>query len=239
MEVETEIGVRYWSDVSNWPNETLPAEGEEVHIESGWNMILDIEETPIFENVRINGILTFGNETDIHLRAKRIFIRAGELHIGNETHPFPNSARITLFGGKNDEAMAFDNSIEAGNKLIANVGVMKMFGKERSGKLTRLHAECFKYDTEIYVEPGLDWVEGDRIALGPTSFAHDKSEDNFVVDYNSTTGLVTLLTPLKYHHWGKSVSTGVDYNGVDMRGEVLLLSRSIVISGEDIESWGG
>jgi hypothetical protein len=34
-------------------------------------------------------------------------------------------------------------------------------------------------------------------------------------------------------------SIEADFNGVDMRGEVLLLTRNIVIAGEDIESWGG
>jgi hypothetical protein len=98
-------------------------------------MILDIEETPILELVRINGILSFGNETDVHLRAKHVFIRAGELHIGNETHPYPNKARITLHGEKNYEHIVYDNAIEAGNKLLANVGIIKMFGQKREGKL--------------------------------------------------------------------------------------------------------
>ena len=35
------------------------------------------------------------------------------------------------------------------------------------------------------------------------------------------------------------MSTGPDYSGVDMRGEVLLLSRSIVIAGNDTGAWGG
>jgi len=48
-----------------------------------------------------------------------------------------------------------------------------------------------------------------------------------------------LTTPLKYHPWGAPESTANNYNGADMRGEVILLSRSIVIAGEDIESWGG
>lgn len=174
------------------------------------------------------------------MRAKHIFIRAGELHIGNnETDPYNMTARITLHGEKNAEAMVYENAIEAGNKLIANVGKMYMYGKARTGKLTRLHAEVFMDSTEITVESGLDWVAGDRIALGPTSYAHDRSEDNFVTAYDIETGVVTLETPLKYHHWGKSVSTADEYNGVDMRGEVILLSRNIIIAGEDIESWGG
>ena len=90
------------------------------------------------------------------------------------------------------EHMAFDNAIEAGNKIIANVGTIKMYGQPRTGILTRLTEECFKDNTEIYVAPGLDWVPGDRIALGPTSFVHDRSEDNFVVSYDINTGKTTL-----------------------------------------------
>ena len=138
VERETEIGLKYWSDVSIWPNETLPVEGDVVHIESGWNLILDIEETPVFDLIRVNGVLTFSNEIDIHLRAKRIFIRAGELHIGSETDPFTKTARITLHGEKDAEALIYENDIDAGNKLIANVGILKMYGKPRTGVLTRL-----------------------------------------------------------------------------------------------------
>ena len=91
-EKETEAEFRLWSDPSNWPNERLPQEGDDVHIESGWNMILDIEEIPIFKLIRINGVLIFSDESDIHLKAKHIFVCAGELHIGNETHPFQHNA---------------------------------------------------------------------------------------------------------------------------------------------------
>lgn len=85
---EPEAEFRFWSDVTNWPNETLPVDGDDVHILSGWKMILDIEETPIVELLRVNGILIFSDEIDVHLRAKHIFVRAGELLIGNETHPY-------------------------------------------------------------------------------------------------------------------------------------------------------
>lgn len=85
---EPEAEFRFWSDVKNWPNETLPVDGEDVHILSGWKMIIDIEETPIIQLLRVNGILIFSDEMDVHLRSKHIFVRAGELHIGNETHPY-------------------------------------------------------------------------------------------------------------------------------------------------------
>ena len=114
-------------------------------------MILDIEETPIFKLIRINGVLIFSDESDIHLRAKHIFVRAGELHIGNETHPFQHNAHITLYGEKEAETIVYDNAIEAGNKVLANVGTVKMFGKQRTTKMTRLTQEAAKGDTEIYV----------------------------------------------------------------------------------------
>lgn len=81
-EKPVEAGVRLWSDVNNWPLKRLPVEGEDVHIESGWNMTMDIPETPIYRLVRVNGILNFKTDIDIHFKAKHIFIRAGELNIG-------------------------------------------------------------------------------------------------------------------------------------------------------------
>jgi hypothetical protein len=76
------------------------------------------------------------------LRAKHIFVRAGKFLIGNETHPFNNTATVTLHGEKNAETIVYDNAIEAGNKVIANVGTIKMFGKQRAQKMTRLTKEA-------------------------------------------------------------------------------------------------
>mmetsp|Transcript_29268 Transcript_29268/g.28421 ORF Transcript_29268/g.28421 Transcript_29268/m.28421 type:complete len:116 (+) Transcript_29268:1190-1537(+) len=98
-EVVIEDGERYWSDDAAWPSGVKPVEGEDVVIESGWNMILD-EDTPILGKLEINGRLTFLNELDLHLEANYIFVRAGELIIGNDTNPFLFNAVITLHGSK-------------------------------------------------------------------------------------------------------------------------------------------
>jgi len=97
-------------------------------------MIYDLEESPIFKLIRINGRLTFKNDTEklLHLRAKHIFIRAGELHIGSKESPFMGKAKITLYGEKEFESIVYDNAIEAGNKLIANLGLVSMWGKPRN-----------------------------------------------------------------------------------------------------------
>lgn len=93
-------------------------------------MVLDID-TPILQILTLNGRLSFLNDTDLHLQAKQIFIRAGELIVGYDEKPFANKAIITLHGRKDETAMVYDGSIEAGNKLIANINKIKMVGAPR------------------------------------------------------------------------------------------------------------
>jgi hypothetical protein len=78
------------------------------------------------------------------MRVKHLFIRAGELHIGSKEYPMKKNARITLYGSKDMETIVYDNAIEAGNKLIANVNVMKIYGEKRSWKMTRLTRPALK-----------------------------------------------------------------------------------------------
>lgn len=140
---------------------------------------------------------------------------------------------ITLFGEKDSKAIVYDNAIEAGNKLIANVGLVSMYGKPRAkaSQLTRLAASTAKGDTSITVSPGLDWVAGDKIGLLPTSFNQLASDEAEISAYDTATGVATLTAALKYYHFGQATSTGPSYNGLDIRGEVILLTRNIKIQG--------
>ena len=51
--------------------------------------------------------------------------------------------------------------------------------------------------------------------------------------------IITLDRHLDHYHWGDGTSTAADYNGVDMRGEVILLTRNVKVVGEDADGWGG
>jgi archaellum component FlaG (FlaF/FlaG flagellin family) len=227
-DVVTDTTPRMWSFPTSWPSGIVPVSGDDVKILQGMNMILDIAETPIFGNVEVNGMLSFKNDTDIHLRVKHLFIRAGELHIGSKDYPFKNKAIITLHGAKDDRAMVYETNVEAGNKVIANVGKIVMVGTPRIKTLTRLVKPAQKGSSTIQVETGLDLVEGDKIALAATSFKHDAGEDADIVTYDDTTGEATLKDPLLFYHWGSSTSTSEKY-GKDIRGEVILLTRNIKI----------
>jgi hypothetical protein len=74
----------------------------------------------------------------------------------------------------------------------------------------------------------------------PTSYNQHAQDDLiWITEYNNVTGEVKVNSTLQYYHFGRAASTGDLYNGLDIRGEVLLLSRNVKIVGEDIESWGG
>lgn len=55
VEKELETTVRYWSNPEHWTKGVVPKFNESVEVESGWNMIYDLEESPIYDMVQING----------------------------------------------------------------------------------------------------------------------------------------------------------------------------------------
>jgi cell migration-inducing and hyaluronan-binding protein len=94
---------------------------------------------------------------------------------------------------KAENAQLHTGAWMGGSKMIANAGTINFYGKKRADSImTRLTVEAFMGDTEIYVAPLLDWVAGDRIALAPTSFKYEASEEAFIESYDRETGKVTL-----------------------------------------------
>lgn len=88
------------------------------------------------------------------------------------------------------------------------------------------------------MEPNLDLVNGDKIGLAATSYNHNTNDLNFVENYDTTTGVITLKTKLNFYHFGAAESTAAAYSGIDMRGEVLSLSRNLKIQGGEETYWG-
>ena len=61
---EYEEKVRLWSEPNDWPNGVVPIEGDDVHVESTWNMVFDMNPSPIYKFIRVNGNLTFSPDKD-------------------------------------------------------------------------------------------------------------------------------------------------------------------------------
>jgi hypothetical protein len=206
-------------------------------------MAIDVTDTVLLDTIEVNGCLHFKHGKDgedIGLNVKKMLIRGGEFYIGTKEKPFTNKATITLHGDRNEETIAIeDQGIEAGSKIIANIGRLNMYGKQRSFKMTRLTKPAEIGATSIFVETkNVDLVEGDRIALPPTGPVYNHHDTRNVVSYDSKTGEVVLDAALEWYHFGAASSTAEKYNGVDIRGEVLSLSRNIKIIGTEVDDWG-
>jgi len=66
----------------------------------------------------------------------------------------------------------------------------------------------------------------------------DASDYATVVNYISNTGEVKLDRKLSHYHWGQDEST-VSTHDIDMRAEVLLLTRNVKIYGSvSSDNWG-
>jgi len=63
-------------------------------------MVLDIEETPVIELLKVHGRFSFSDEKNVHLRVRHVSIRGdnAEFNIGTPFAPYTHKAKITLFG---------------------------------------------------------------------------------------------------------------------------------------------
>lgn len=205
------------------------------------NVVLDIE-TPVLNLVTVNGRLSFyDNLGETHLHAKHVYVRAGELLIGSEAEPFRlgSSAQITLYGERHEATMMMSGAIETGNKLILNTGLLSFHGAPRD-RFSRLRRSVYKDDSQVLVEAGLDWVAGDELFFATTNHQWTHGEYRTVAAYDDVNGILTVSPAFDFYHFGQEDSTADDFNGLDMRGEVRLLTRNVKIVGQETnDKWGG
>ena len=57
--VAIETNIRLWSDPASWKSGKVPVAGEDVVIEPGLNFVYDLELSPIYNYIQINGRVTF------------------------------------------------------------------------------------------------------------------------------------------------------------------------------------
>jgi len=119
-----------------------------------------------------------------------------------------------------------------------------MYGTVPAKQMVRLLAPAEQGATEITVDAGLaDWLVGDRLWLAPTSYDAKASDYNTIKTIDQNTGVITFENGLKHYHFGAADSTATTYNSVvDIRCEVVILSRNVRVVGDNTDvnrDWGG
>ena len=217
-----------WSDPDLWGG-TLPQEGDVVTIPSGTTVTLDTDPPPL-AGLMIEGTLLFADQ-DLSLSSNHIMVW-GLLQIGSEAEPFGHRATLTLRGPARD-----DMGLATKGLAVMGEGRLELHGDPREG-WTRLGATAAAGATSITLERAMDWRPGDRIVIASTDFDFEQAEERTIVTVEGAT--LGLDAPLGVGHWGVLQS----YAGqtLDERAEVGLLSRNIVIRGDqasDADGFGG
>jgi cell surface hyaluronidase len=154
----------------------------------------------------------------------------GKLQVGTEETPFRHKASISLTGTNKTE-----NVMNMGTKVLGVVGgTLELHGETRPS-WTQLAQTAEKGSSTLTLDSAPNWRPGDRIVVASTDYWADQSEEVVVKSLSGST--VTLESALRYQHWGSSQS----YAGqtVDERAEVGLLSRNVVVEGEETSSADG
>eukprot|EP00595_Chromulina_sp_UTEXLB2642_P001523 CAMPEP_0196766926 /NCGR_PEP_ID=MMETSP1095-20130614/32902_1 /TAXON_ID=96789 ORGANISM="Chromulina nebulosa, Strain UTEXLB2642" /NCGR_SAMPLE_ID=MMETSP1095 /ASSEMBLY_ACC=CAM_ASM_000446 /LENGTH=2258 /DNA_ID=CAMNT_0042131985 /DNA_START=2674 /DNA_END=9450 /DNA_ORIENTATION=- len=238
-----------WSELTTWKNQNLPVDGDFVWIPDGQSIVLDVD-TPLLEFLLIQGELYFDNtKPTINLDAYYVFVYGGLLQIGTEDQPYNNNVTITIHG---DRYKNIDIP-EIGYKCIAvaslglpkesqssgfhlpgkDQGQLEIHGQKRLRTWTKLATTAYAGSLTIQTSEPVDFKSGDILVLSGTEV---KSNDDFSIDIvtvaeNLDNHNILLTEQLKYTH--RSEIVVVSGRTVDLRGEVGLLSRNIVIQGDE------
>ena len=208
-----------WSDPASWADQTVPAAGADVVIPKGTDILLDVSPAPL-ASLRIDGTLT-ADERDLELTAGKINV-FGSLTVGTERTPFTHRMVFTLTGD--------DPGGDAPTKMIAvySGGSLELHGEQRTS-WARLSATASAGSSQLIVDAPVNWRTGDRIVITSTSFEASEAEALGVESVSGTS--IRLAEPVRFTHWGTMQT--IAGASVDERAEVGLLSRNIVVRGDD------
>ncbi|MEL6705781.1 MAG: G8 domain-containing protein, partial [Bacteroidota bacterium] len=223
--------VQRWSDPSTWANGRVPRSGDKVVIESNQVVLLDTD-TASLESLTIKGTLRF-EDRPLSLTSDWILIEGNGalLEVGTESVPFEAQATITLTGNNRDRNVAGTGAFKTGNKFIItrDGGSLTMHGASRDKtSWTVLDQHAARGDRSIRVSDAVNWESGDVIVIAPSGYNAYEAEQRVVESVSGRT--VRLTEPLDYRHYGE-IQT-IEGRRIDMRAEVGLLSRNILIQGD-------
>jgi cell migration-inducing and hyaluronan-binding protein len=203
-----------WSNPATWPDRKVPSAGDEVTIESGKDVVLDVSSPPL-HGLTVKGKLSFSDKADVELTTEWVML-FGELEIGTEAQPHTHKATITLTDNVQNEEMA-----GMGDRGIMVLGGTLNLHGDRMNSWSKLAKTAEAGSSSIQVLDAKGWRVGDQIVLASTDFDAHQAERRTISGIQGNT--ITLDSKLDYMHFGRITF------GVDERGEVGMLTRNILI----------
>ncbi|XP_069115426.1 fibrocystin-L-like [Argopecten irradians] len=226
-----------WSADHSWSNGDgtggKPVASDFVVIPEGKTLLLD-EDTPVLKMLLIDGGQLIFDERDVTLNAEYILItNNGSLIVGTEDEPFQHKATIILHG----HTLSTKLPIYGSKALITRNGTLEIHGKPIPRTWTRLGSTANIGDTQVILQESIYAKVGDQIVIATTGDRHSQKETEVrVVTAVSADGrTLTFSQPLEYKHLGISIPVGSKQ--LEARAEVGLLTRNVVIRGNEDVTW--
>lgn len=157
---------RLWSNATQWPNGTMPVDGENVTIPENWTIWMDVNPA-IAPLLTIDGTVYVNDTRNTNITAQSIWIRQGSLTAGSLPTPYQHKLTIQLNGEQNDRGIVVD-PLQAGNKLFVITGQLFLYGIAPSTVQTVLTSYATAGNTWIKVASSSGWAAGDQITIAPT-----------------------------------------------------------------------
>eukprot|EP00879_Flechtneria_rotunda_P011345 GHRR01011850.1.p1 GENE.GHRR01011850.1~~GHRR01011850.1.p1 ORF type:complete len:1721 (+),score=430.30 GHRR01011850.1:1256-6418(+) len=237
--------VDLWSRRTTWGGESPPMANDSVVIPAGTTVMLDVSPPKLYVLVIEGTLLIDPTAPVLHLQAHYILLRGGALIAGSADKPYPGLLTITLWGDK--EAAKLLPTF--GAKVLASLdGRIQLFGAPVAvPSWTHLNATVDITATSIVVNGQVNWKPGNTIVIASSSFdaRHvDTTTITAVQLLPDGTSRLTVADPLQYTHLGvlRTYKGDPRQNVLDMRAEVAVLDRNIVIQGDpstDLTMYGG
>ena len=219
--------INLWSDAQTWGGGELPIEGDTIFIPPGQTVLMDVSPPRLYFLV-VQGHLEFAR-TDLMLDASYIFVMGGSFTVGTEADPFLQQAEITLHGSPVSKELPV-----YGAKVIAcRRCTLDLHGKPLldDRTWTHLNATAAIGATELCLTHPVDWPVYSQIVITSSGFDMNEVEQRTTTALTQGGRCLSFERPLKHQHLGETRT----YAGhaVEMRVEVGLLSRNVVVQGND------
>lgn len=175
----------------------------------------------------VQGHLTFAR-ANLQLDASFIFVMGGSFTVGTEEAPFLQEAQITLHGSPVSKELPL-----YGAKVLAcRRCTLDLHGKPMAHTWTRLNQTAAAGATSMCFMDPVGWAAGSQLVITSTGFDMNEAEQRTIAYVTDGGRCVSFDTPLDHEHLGETRR----YAGVpvELRAEVGLLSRNVVVQGNDM-----
>ncbi|XP_043861087.1 fibrocystin [Dromiciops gliroides] len=217
---------RRWSRAHSWIPQGRPQDGDNVTVESGQTLLLDIT-TSVLSMLHIKGgKLIFTGPGPIELHAHHILVsHGGELQIGSQDEPYHGKALIHLHGSSPSTTF-----FPYGTKCLAvRNGTLSLHGLMPEVSFTHLRTSAQANDTMLALEDTVDWHPGEEVIISGVNLEDSQGQEEIAIIDSVYGADLYLRSPLRYSHG--ILEQNIAGSRLALRATVALLSRNIAIQG--------